>query len=97
MNNYRQCSVHVVVENRTRLHNVTCYVGKNSIRLFGTTCGLTPYKDFNNMRELKECVLRLCKNNHLKPRILAKDFDTVMYDINYIDITRPFEITRLVR
>ena len=95
MNRYRSCSVTVIRE-KNRVHNVTCYVGKNVIRLFGTTAGLTPYRDFENTRDIKSWIFRLCKQNYLKPRKLAEDFGSTMYDINWIDITRPFEITRLV-
>lgn len=98
MNRYRNCSVIVIVENRTRLHNVTVYVGKNSIRLMGTTCGVKPYKDFETMKDIKDYVIKLCKNNYFKPRVLATSSDNEfkMYDINWIDINRPFEITRLI-
>lgn len=94
MNRYRQCSITVVVENRTRLHNVTAYSGRNAIRLYGTTCDVKNYADFSTFQEIENYVLKLCKNNYLKPRVLGEDFNCLIYDINVIDITRPFEINR---
>ena len=94
MNRYRNCSVTIIRENN-RVYNVTCYVDKNAIRLFGSSAGLTPYRDFESTYEIKCWVFALCKQNYLKPRKLAEDFEAIMYDINWIDITRPFEISRL--
>lgn len=94
MNRYRKCTVTVVVENSFRLHNVTAYSGRNAIRLYGTTCGVKNYADFSTFHELENYVLKLCKNNYLKPRVLAEDFNCIIYDVNVIDISRPFEIQR---
>ena len=95
MNRYRKARVIVVKEYYT-LHSITVKPISNTsnIRLFGGTCGLNTTKVFETKKDMISFCLKLMKNNYFKPVIIERSNDTVIYDIDFIDITTPYEINR---
>ena len=88
--NFRKVKLLVIVNGLT-VYNVTAVTTQNNnIELFPytrNTVNSMTEKSFETSTFMYNWLDKLCSNNNMKPRLISKDFDSSLYDINFISLS----------